>query len=100
MEQLPPELLEEGTTGRDLIDSIIHQSKDESIIGIMGVDQYGAYYGNLGKHPRKELMERIGSRHANKIYVDTKSGMTKHIGYVIDGRWIQLYKVSEWIGRS
>jgi hypothetical protein len=60
----------------------------------MGIDQYGTTYHGL-VHPRKDLMERLGKQHADKIYRDFTSGGTFHVGYVIGGLWITLYKVEE-----
>jgi hypothetical protein len=60
----------------------------------MGRDQYGQYYHDLGRHPRKELMHRIGRSSAKKMYQDSKDGSTKHVGYIIGGLWISLYTVT------
>ncbi len=68
-----------------------------SRLGYLGLDQYGDTY-HINKHPRKELLEQLGCKHASKMYVDTKSGDTKHVGYVVAGRWINVYVVSEWKG--
>lgn len=62
----------------------------------MGRDQYGQTYHSLGKHPRKELLNRLGRRHASKMYCDFKDGSTKHIGYIIAGLWITIYNVTPW----
>lgn len=62
----------------------------------MGIDQYGQHYDDLGTHPRKALLEKLGYRSAQKMYIDTLDGMTKHIGYIVGGLWITLYKVEEW----
>ena len=59
----------------------------------MAIDQYGQTYHGL-KHPRKELIERIGSKHVDKMYVDGKDGGTYFTGYVIGGLWLNLYEVS------
>lgn len=64
-------------------------------LGYMGLDQYGNHY-KIDKNPRKELLEQLGYKHADKVYVDTKDGNTKHIGYVIGGRRITVYEVHEW----
>lgn len=64
---------------------------------IMGIDQYGDTWHDLGPHPRKTLLERLGRSSAAKMYRDTKSG-TKHVGYIIAGRWIRLYRLTEWNG--
>lgn len=62
----------------------------------MGRDQYGQYYHNLGKHPRKELLKRLGRSHAQKMYTEFKNGPDKHTGYVIAGLWIELFEVNPW----
>jgi len=58
----------------------------------MAVDQYGQIEHGL-EHPRKDLMERCGVKHAAKMYVDTTSGKTYHVGYVVAGRWFGVYRV-------
>lgn len=60
----------------------------------MAVDQFGQTYHNLGPHPRKELMRRLGTSHAARMYRDKKDGRTVHIGWVIAGRWLSLYEVT------
>jgi len=65
----------------------------------MGIDQYGETYHDL-VHPRKDLMERLGRKSASRMYVDTKDGVSKHIGYVIAGRWVQIYEVTQWEKRG
>lgn len=62
-------------------------------MAIIGVDQYGGTYNNLGKFPRKALMERLYASGARKLYKDSANGV-KHIGYIISGLWITLY--NEW----
>lgn len=58
----------------------------------MAVDQYGNTFHGL-RHPRKDLMERIGCAHTEKMYLDRKDGSIVHVGYVIGGLWLTLYKV-------
>lgn len=62
----------------------------------MAIDQFGNAYHDIGPHPRKALLERFGRKRAKKMYVDTKSGESKHVGYIIAGRWLRLYFVSDW----
>lgn len=69
-----------------------------SLVGYLGVDQYGDKYV-LHDHPRKELTEKLGSQHVAKMYVDFKDGHTEHVGYIVAGRWIQVYEVHHW-GKS
>lgn len=57
----------------------------------MAIDQYGTTYHGL-KHPRKDLLERLGYASAKKMYVD-KDGKTYHTGYVIGGAWLDVYEV-------
>jgi hypothetical protein len=61
----------------------------------MARDQYGNTYHNLGPNPRKALLERLGKKHAEKMYVDTKEGGSRHVGWVIGGFWLTVYKVEE-----
>jgi hypothetical protein len=60
----------------------------------IAIDQYGSTY-KLDKFPRKELMDQLGVQHANKMYVDTKDGRTKHVGYVISGLWLSVFKLED-----
>jgi hypothetical protein len=60
---------------------------------IIGIDQYGETYHNLGKYPRKELLKRLGYKKADKMYRDKKDGSAVHSGYVIGGNWINLYQI-------
>lgn len=59
----------------------------------MAIDQYGNTLHALGPYPRKALLERLGRKHADRMYVDDSEGRPHHIGYVIAGRWLTLYKV-------
>lgn len=68
----------------------------KSINNLMAMDQYGQTYHDLGKFPRKELLGRLGYNYAEKMYVDTTKGITKHVGYIIGGLWLTLYKVEEF----
>lgn len=67
---------------------------------VMGRDQRGTDYHDLGPHPRKALMERLNSKHAKKMYMEYRDGSSQHVGYVIRGFWVHLYKVREWHGRT
>ena len=64
-------------------------------IGLIGFDQYGNVY-YIKKYPRKELMEQLNYKSANKMYVDTKDGKVKHKGYVVGHYWIEIYNICEW----
>ena len=64
----------------------------------IGIDQYGNIYPNL-EFPRKSLLEKLGRKSAQKMYVDGPDGETKHIGYVVAGRWVTIYKITPWEGR-
>lgn len=64
----------------------------------MARDQHGQTFHDLGRHPRKELLKRLGRRHAAKMFCDTRSGETRHTGYVIAGLWLTLYTVTPWEG--
>lgn len=53
-------------------------------------DQYGNTFRSL-IHPRKDLLERLGYKHADKMYIDKGDGTSQHIGYVIGSHWIEVY---------
>lgn len=63
---------------------------------VIGVDQYGQHYTDLGRFPRKALLEQLYSSNAQKMYIDDKDGEARHIGYIIAGLWISLYFIEEW----
>ena len=62
----------------------------------MARDQYGQWHHDLGRHPRKELLNRLCRKKAQRMFIDTKDGTSKHIGYVIAGLWLTLFRVEEW----
>jgi hypothetical protein len=64
-------------------------------LGYIGIDNYNNYY-HIKKYPRKELLQQLGFKYAQKMFVDTKKGKTKHIGYIIGGHWINVYEIHEW----
>lgn len=64
----------------------------------MGIDQYGTTFHNLGPHPRKALVEKLGYQHVSKMFVDKTDGTTRHAGYVVGPHWVTLYYVSRWNG--
>ena len=66
----------------------------------MSIDQYGQTYHDLGKHPRKELMERLGFRKSSKMYRDKIDGTAIHVGYVIGQRWCRLYEVKPFASKE
>lgn len=65
-------------------------------MNILGIDQYGHNYNNLGKHPRKALLEMLSATSAQKMYQDKEDGSVVHCGYIIRGLWISLYKIELW----
>ena len=62
----------------------------------MAIDQYGQTYHDLGKYPRKGLLDILGGTNAQKMYIDTKSGKVFHIGYIIKGLWLTLHEVKSF----
>lgn len=60
----------------------------------MAIDQYGNTYHDLGPHPRKALLDRLGYSSARRMFIDSKDGRVFHIGYVIGDRWLTLYEVT------
>lgn len=65
-------------------------------IGFMAIDQYGNIYHIGDNPPRKWLLSHLGRSHADKMYRDTKSGKTRHVGYIIAGLWLEVFAVHTW----
>ena len=65
------------------------------VLGHLGIDQQGRTF-LLGMHPRKDLMEQLGRKHASKMYVDTKTGDCRHVGYVVGKCWVRVHAVCAW----
>jgi len=63
----------------------------------MAIDQYGNTHHGL-RHPRKDLCELLGRKHAEKMYVDHRdsSRPPRHCGYVIAGLWLKVFEVRPW----
>ena len=49
-------------------------------------------------HPRRQLLAKLGASSVRKIYVDSKDGTTKHVGYIVGNEWFNVYEVHEWVG--
>ena len=64
-------------------------------VGYMAIDQFDNHYhmGNV-KHPRKWLLEHFNRQHAQRMYRDTTSGKSRHVGWVIAGYWLEVFRVS------
>lgn len=58
----------------------------------MAIDQYGQTFLGL-EHPRKDLCDRLGRSHVEKMYIDGSNGEAIHVGYIIGGLWLRLYRV-------
>lgn len=65
----------------------------------LAIDQYGHKLLLESKYPRKELLAYHNTSHADKVYVDTKEGTSRHIGYVVSGYWYTLYKLTLFNGK-
>lgn len=52
-------------------------------------DQFGSHFF-IKRHPRKELLEYFGRKHADRMYI----GEGKHIGYIIAGHWLDVLRLS------
>ena len=66
-------------------------------LGYMARDQWGDYYHIGDNPPRKWLLEHFDRQHCGKMYTDSlKTGKARHIGYIIAGRWLEVYRVCQW----
>mgnify|MGYP003660196240 CR=1 FL=1 len=59
----------------------------------MAIDQYGTTFHALGKHPRKELLKRLGYCKAVPMYCDKLDGTTVKTGWIIGGHWLSVFQV-------
>lgn len=66
-------------------------------LGYMARDQYGDTYHIGNNPPRKWLLNHFDRQHAEKMYCDTKSGKTKHVGYIIAGLWLTIFRGGKWM---
>ena len=57
----------------------------------VGIDQFGERY-YFHRWPRKEIMSQLDCKHASKMYIDSPKGKSFHIGYVIKGHWIAIFR--------
>lgn len=48
------------------------------------------------RHPRGQLLAKLGRQHAQRMFIDRKSGPPVHIGYIVAGEWWTVYEVHEW----
>lgn len=60
----------------------------------MARDQWGNTFHDLGEHPRKGLMARLGYRSATRIYRDLKDGGTRHVGWKVGPHWCDVFAVA------
>jgi hypothetical protein len=61
-------------------------------LGYMAVGNYGTTFHGL-TNPRKEICERMGRKHASKVYRDNSKGEAVHVGYIVGGEWFTVYQV-------
>ena len=59
----------------------------------LAISQYGDK--DIVTHPAKDLKAKYGGR-VSKMYVDTKTGETKHVGYVIGSLWFSLFEIKPY----
>jgi len=71
-------------------------------IGYLAIGHYGTtlHLNDPSKPPRKQLLDKLGASHAQKMYVDDKDGNAKHVGYVVDREWFNIYEVHDWVGTT
>lgn len=67
-------------------------------MGYVGLDHiYGEIYWIRNNPPRKWLLEHFNRQHIRKMYRDDpKTGVSHHVGYVVAGRWIQVFRFCRW----
>jgi hypothetical protein len=68
-------------------------------VGYQAIGHFGTrlFLKDPNKHPRKQLLEAMGRKHCQKIYVDSLNGR-KHIGYIIAREWFTIREIHDWQG--
>lgn len=60
----------------------------------IAINEHGKVYHIGANPPRKWLLNYFGRQHADKIYDDLKG--KHHVGYVIAGVWLTIYRINDW----
>jgi hypothetical protein len=70
-------------------------------LGYMARDQYGQtiHLTDPDKHPKGQLLDKLGRKHAERIYNDGTES-TVHTGYIVAGSWWTIYEVHGWEGKA
>lgn len=63
------------------------------MIDHMAISNHGETIHGLGKWPRKGLLQKLGRKHADRVFCDGRDGKTYHVGYVVAGQWWRIYRV-------
>ncbi len=67
---------------------------------MIGRDQHGNTWSVDRKRPKASLLDAMGARSANRMFID-RAGKTFHVGYVVSGghgcaaSWVTFYDVVE-----
>lgn len=63
---------------------------------LIAINGRGHIY-QIGKNPpRKRLLNYFGKQHAEMVYVQTGFEKVKHVGYIIAGEWLAIYRIQSW----
>ena len=66
-------------------------------LGYIAINQYGETVKLTElTHPRKQLLNRLGVSHCEKMYCERANGEPVHVGYVIGGGWWSIYEIHDW----
>jgi hypothetical protein len=76
------------------------KKRNDMKLGYMAVGNRGTthHLTEPGRHPRRQLLDKCGRSHADKMYVDHTGGPPTHIGYIVGGEWFSVYEVHTWNG--
>lgn len=56
-------------------------------------DQHGNKLVYRSTSARKGLLEELGRSSARKIYRDKKDGSSRHVGWIVAGRWFDVFEM-------
>lgn len=86
----------------DFDPSSLAYEPEPNVLGYIAIDQYGhsVKLTDSASHPKGQLLKKLGVSRAENMFVDSISGESKHIGYIVGDNWYTIYKISEWVGKA
>lgn len=65
-------------------------------LGYVAQDQHGNTYYIGDNPPRRWLLNYFGRQYAVRIIREQTGSKAQHVGYIIAGFWLMIYRVCAW----